>query len=72
MSAAEQYCDLFANAALPKNQLLEVNRSKTHCITLRKDTTIQLSGYRIRFRNLLVYPRESMRLYTTDRWLFSP
>jgi hypothetical protein len=44
--------------------------AKSRFTTQKQVTTTQLSGYRTRSRDLPAYPRESIRLYTTDHWSF--
>ncbi len=58
MSAAQYDPILFANAAIQKNELLEIHRSKISRTTQKMVTITHQYGYRILSRDLQACPQE--------------
>ena len=71
MLAVDNYPGLSVEATLPKQELLEIHRSKISLHRAKAGYDYPTIRLPHTFLNLPAYPHESIRLYTTDHWPFS-
>jgi len=67
MLAEAHYSELFAGAALPKHELLEIRRSKISLLCAKKVTAIQQFGCLVYLPCLQVCPLRYIRQCTKER-----